>query len=148
MFIEKIEINNYKTYLNQEIEFKDSITTLVGPNECGKTNLLEAVNYLTNFNNLDKADTCYYCKNIWKETPSFRYYLNPKILGFEKLSSTIVVQVDMNGFNIVNFSIISEEEFDDNAFLNQNKDFKNIYKKILKISFKNSYLIQNLIKIT
>ena len=64
IILEKIEINNYKTYLNQEIEFKDAITTLVGPNECGKTNLLEAVHYLTNFTSLDKADTCYYCKSI------------------------------------------------------------------------------------
>lgn len=123
MILEKIEINNYKTYLNQEIEFKDIITTLVGPNESGKTNLLEAINYLTNFNNLDPSDTCYYCKNIWKESPSFKYFLNPKKLGFKKLNTNIVIQVDIEGFNIINFSIISKEQFDDDAFLKQNEEF-------------------------
>lgn len=127
MFLEKIKINNYKTYLSQEIEFKDGITTLVGPNECGKTNLLEAVHYLTNFTNLDKADTCYYCKNIWNESPSFKYYLNPKMLGFKKLNSNIVVEVDLDGFNIVNFSIISEEQFNDKTILNKKEDLKNTY---------------------
>lgn len=127
IFLEKIEINNYKTYLKQDIEFKDVVTTLVGPNECGKTNLLEAVNYLTDFSSLDKADTCYYCKNIWKESPSFKYYLNPKMFGFNKLNSNIVVKVDIDGFNIVNFPIIAKEQFDDDALLKQNEDFKNTY---------------------
>ena len=127
ILLEKIEINNYKTYLNQEIEFKDAITTLVGPNECGKTNLLEAIYYLTNYNNLNKADTCYYCKNIWKESPSFKFYLNPEKLGFKELFNTLIVEVNKDGFKVIDFPLISKAKLSDDVFLKESEELKNFY---------------------
>ena len=55
IILEKIEISNYKTYLNQELPFKNSITTLVGPNESGKTNLLESINFIKEYRKIKKT---------------------------------------------------------------------------------------------
>ena len=91
--LKEIKICNYKTYLNLEIAFKDSITILVGPNECGKTNLLESINFLGNYQKLNKNDTCLFCKNYWNEEPRFIYYLNSKFLDLKDPKSDLILEV-------------------------------------------------------
>lgn len=93
LILSKITINNYKTYQNLSIEFKDSITTLVGPNECGKTNLLESINFLNEYQKLTKSDTCLYCKNYWNEEPNFVYHLNLKKLDLENPTLDLIIKV-------------------------------------------------------
>ncbi|HMP31822.1 MAG TPA: AAA family ATPase [Saprospiraceae bacterium] len=41
-----VKITNYKSYLYSDITFGSTITTLVGNNGMGKTNLLDAIYYL------------------------------------------------------------------------------------------------------
>lgn len=100
LLIKKIVINNYKTYQNTTIEFVDNITTLVGPNECGKTNLLEALNFLIDHQKLKKSDTCLYCKNYWNEKPNFIYYLDSNQFGFKNSDSDLKVIVKLNNVEI------------------------------------------------
>lgn len=95
-----IEINNYKTYLNLKISFNNSVTMLVGPNECGKTNLLESIYYLTNYSNLNKNDTCLYCEDAWNEEPYFIYHLNSYVLKLDPIIKEIKIKVTPNKVEI------------------------------------------------
>ena len=57
MHIDKIKINNFKNYISATIYFDDKINFLYGKNGAGKTNLLDAIYYLSYgksiVNNLD-----------------------------------------------------------------------------------------------
>ena len=43
MLIKKIELTNYRNYSNQKIEFSPNLNVIIGKNDQGKTNLLEAI---------------------------------------------------------------------------------------------------------
>ena len=43
MWIEKININNFRNYKNQEINFSKKINIFYGENAQGKTNIIEAI---------------------------------------------------------------------------------------------------------
>ena len=43
MYLEKLTLENYRNYLNEQITFDKGINLLLGQNGQGKTNLLEAV---------------------------------------------------------------------------------------------------------
>lgn len=47
VFLHNIALQNYRNFLNQKIEFSDKINLIIGPNGSGKTNILEAISYLT-----------------------------------------------------------------------------------------------------
>jgi len=47
MRIKKIDITDFRNYQNTEIEFEKGINTLYGRNGSGKTNIVEAIDYLT-----------------------------------------------------------------------------------------------------
>ena len=46
MFIERIQLLNFKNYEEIDFAFSKDINCIVGPNGIGKTNLLDAVYYL------------------------------------------------------------------------------------------------------
>ncbi|GHV34271.1 DNA replication and repair protein RecF [Bacteroidia bacterium] len=48
MYIKSIYISNFKNYENREFEFSGKINCVVGNNAVGKTNLLDAIHYLSN----------------------------------------------------------------------------------------------------
>lgn len=101
LLLSEITISNYKTYLNLTIPFNEKITVLVGPNECGKTNLLESINYLKNYIKLSKSDTCLYCEEAWSEEPVFMYKLNQEILGLNNDSNDIQLRVSTKQVEIL-----------------------------------------------
>ena len=43
MFISRIKINNFRNFVDQEIQFNDGINVIIGHNNAGKTNLLKAL---------------------------------------------------------------------------------------------------------
>jgi len=47
MFLKRLKLNNYRNYKNLDFEFSKNKTLFVGKNAQGKTNLLEAVYYLS-----------------------------------------------------------------------------------------------------
>ncbi len=93
LLLSEITISNYKTYLNLKIPFNEKIIVLVGPNECGKTNLLESINFLKDYPILSKSDTCLYCEEAWSEEPVFTYKINQKFLGLNETYNDIELRV-------------------------------------------------------
>ena len=47
MFIKHLELNNFRNYLNADVALAPGVNLLVGPNGQGKTNLVEAIRYLS-----------------------------------------------------------------------------------------------------
>ena len=50
MYISKVRIRNYKNFYKETIDFKKSITTIIGENGTGKTNLFNAIRLLIDSN--------------------------------------------------------------------------------------------------
>lgn len=46
MFLQKLELTNYRNFSKASFEFNKDITLFIGPNGLGKTNILEAIFYL------------------------------------------------------------------------------------------------------
>jgi len=63
MYLKKISLTNFKNYSNVELEFSPRINCIVGNNGVGKTNILDAVHYLSLtksfFNNIDSISIKY-----------------------------------------------------------------------------------------
>ncbi|MBR1517658.1 MAG: AAA family ATPase, partial [Bacteroidales bacterium] len=47
MHIENLKLSNFKNYVDEEIDLCDNVNCFVGNNGAGKTNLLDAVYYLS-----------------------------------------------------------------------------------------------------
>jgi DNA replication and repair protein RecF len=47
MFIKHLELNNFRNYLNADVALTTGVNLLVGPNGQGKTNIVEAIRYLS-----------------------------------------------------------------------------------------------------
>ncbi len=60
MFLQKLQLSNFKNYQDLEIEFSSKINCFVGDNGSGKTNLLDAIYYLSfcksYFNGIDSQN--------------------------------------------------------------------------------------------
>jgi DNA replication and repair protein RecF len=60
MFLQKLLLSNFKNYSEAELEFSDKINCFVGNNGAGKTNILDAIYYLSfcksYFNTLDSQN--------------------------------------------------------------------------------------------
>ncbi len=52
MFLNHIELNNFRNYTELKLDFKSNKILLVGKNAQGKTNLLEAIYYLSSLNSI------------------------------------------------------------------------------------------------
>ena len=87
MHIDKILINNFKNYKTYKVSFIDGINYLFGENGVGKTNLLDAIYYLS----LGKsARNTKDDENIRKKQKSFR------IEGFYSNSNSYICYYDSN----------------------------------------------------
>jgi DNA replication and repair protein RecF len=60
MYLKKLALNNFKNYTGTELEFSQKINCFVGNNGVGKTNILDAIHYLSLtksfFNNIDSTN--------------------------------------------------------------------------------------------
>ena len=45
--IKTLSLTNYRNYSNKTLEFTSNTVVLKGPNGCGKTNLLEAIHFVS-----------------------------------------------------------------------------------------------------
>ena len=46
LFLKQLELKNYRNYKDLNVKFKSNITLITGKNAQGKTNLLEAIQFL------------------------------------------------------------------------------------------------------
>ena len=47
MYLQKLVVTNFKNYEQDSLEFSDKINCFIGDNGAGKTNLLDAIYYLS-----------------------------------------------------------------------------------------------------
>ncbi len=63
MFLKRLQLINFKNYEEEVFDFSDKVTCLVGDNGAGKTNVLDAVYYLSScksyFNSIDSQNIMY-----------------------------------------------------------------------------------------
>ncbi len=76
MYLSRLQLQSFKNYAAQEIVCTEGINCFVGKNGSGKTNLLDAIHYLSitkgAFNSIDsqnirKGDTLFFIKGEWKD---------------------------------------------------------------------------------
>jgi DNA replication and repair protein RecF len=81
MFLQKIQVSNYKNYAQLDIEFSSKINCFVGDNGSGKTNLLDAIYYLS------------YCKSYFNGIDSQNIFHD---LGFFAIHGNYVSLTDQS----------------------------------------------------
>ena len=69
MYLERLAVMNFRNYKQADIKFKKGITYLLGNNGVGKTNLLEAIYYLSNL----ESFRCNEDKNLIYKKPIYKY---------------------------------------------------------------------------
>lgn len=52
MFLKQLELKNFRNYKKLKVDFRSNITLITGKNAQGKTNLLEAIQYLSSLNSI------------------------------------------------------------------------------------------------
>ncbi len=87
MILKKIFLQSFRNFNNTEIVFKDNIITIVGPNDSGKSNLLQAIYYLMKPKLLINEDVCYFSTTFTdNKIPCIIYHFD---LSFLKLKYEI-----------------------------------------------------------
>lgn len=94
IFIKEINLKNYRTYRDLSIKFTQNIHTLVGPNECGKTNLLFTFDLFTEPNLLQKSDVCCFVDEIFDTEPEiiFKLDLNSFTQFYNKKGEDLIIK--------------------------------------------------------
>ena len=64
MYISKIEIKNFRNFLDTTIEFNDGVNVIIGHNNSGKTNLIKALGLIFNPNAQKRLTIEDFCKEI------------------------------------------------------------------------------------
>ena len=169
MHIDKIKINNFKNYNSAEINFSSKINFLYGKNGAGKTNLLDAIYYLSYgksiINNVDFDNTkhtesffsiegSYSNNNSYKctfEKPSSKKFFEneTKYKNIKKHIGKIpLVFVNPYDINLIrNYSNNRRRFFDQILSQIDDKYFDSLIKYNRLIKQRNSYL-KNLISIS
>ncbi|OXS75078.1 ATP-dependent nuclease [Domibacillus enclensis] len=98
MYISNININNYKNFRNNSIDFNNGINVIIGHNNAGKSNLLRALALIFNSNSKKHLSIDDFNKNIPIEElkehpPSIKITATLKQDGCEKLMSDDLVTV-------------------------------------------------------
>ena len=63
MIIKKLSLHNYRNHISKQFDFKPGINVILGENACGKTNIVEAIYYLSlarSFRGVDDVDLIRY----------------------------------------------------------------------------------------
>ena len=82
MFLEKLELKNFRNYNNLEVDFKSNITLITGKNAQGKTNLLESIQYLASLGSNTPASI----QNDIFLTVDASYFFNEETLIASKIN--------------------------------------------------------------
>ncbi len=92
MYLEKIKIRNYRNYDNLEMIFEKGINYLFGLNGVGKTNLIEAIYYVSNLESFRTTDD----KSLLKDFKG-EFYIDARV---NNLEYSMLVNKDSKLLNI------------------------------------------------
>lgn len=76
IFVEELTLKNYRTYKDLTVKFTQNIHTLVGPNECGKTNMLLVFELFNNPQYIKETDICCFSDNVVCTEPEIKFRVN------------------------------------------------------------------------
>ncbi len=105
MILKKILLQSFRNFNRTEIVFKDNITTIVGPNDSGKSNLLQAIYYIMNPKLLQDEDVCYFSTTFTdNKIPSIIYHLDVSLLklNYEIKPKELKIKLENKKLNPVN----------------------------------------------
>ena len=106
MHISRIKINNFRNFNNLEVKLHEGLNVIVGPNNVGKSNFIQTINFLgvdpNNQSSVDDFNKYYLYENIEKlkiEPPSIEIEytfehdidFNEEDSAFSKLSNILIV---------------------------------------------------------
>lgn len=84
MYISKLHLQGFKSFLNKtDLEFGEGITTIIGPNGCGKSNIVDAIRWILGEQKISVL------RSTKMEDVIFKGAKNYKPLGFCEVSLTI-----------------------------------------------------------
>ena len=122
MYIKRIILKNFRNYEKTEVDFSTGINVFVGHNAQGKTNLLEAIHYLSSFvshrTSMDKDLVCegksfFYIKGVVNEKGYYNNievsYTSEKAGKQVKINDKIIEKLYM-GIGKVNSVIFAPED--------------------------------------
>lgn len=64
MYISKIQIQNFRSFLSQEILFNNGVNVIIGHNNAGKTNLIKALQLVVDVNARKRLSVEDFCKHV------------------------------------------------------------------------------------
>ena len=102
MYISKIQISNFRNFVNQEIEFQEGLNVFIGHNNSGKTNVLKALQLIFDRNSKNRPsidDFNKYYKDFSKP---------PKIEITAHISESISLNENEDDKNVIYEWIIKE----------------------------------------
>lgn len=83
--IEGLEIHNYKNIKNEIFTDFNDLNILIGPNNCGKSNILRAINLLSSDSKMETTNLlCDICNNVRNNAPVKENFYFP----FDKIGNT------------------------------------------------------------
>ncbi|KOR54687.1 ATP-dependent nuclease [Clostridium botulinum] len=98
MYISKLEINNFRCYEDVDIEFNEGLNIIIGENNCGKTTIMRALEYIFNRSRVSTPDTNDFNKElvnkaleIGEQPPEITIIATLKSSSSDKLEDKAVV---------------------------------------------------------
>jgi DNA replication and repair protein RecF len=87
MWVKEIRLTDFRSYEQVEVSLTEGVTTFVGPNGQGKTNLVEAVSYISTLSS----------HRVANDAPLVRSGADRAVIGLEVLTErTVIVELEIN----------------------------------------------------
>ncbi len=133
MFLKKIHLKSYRNFIDTEIEFKEKITTIIGPNNTGKSNLLDAIFYLKQPERLSIDDSSYFSDSfIKKRYPEISYDIDLKFLDLPEEYNTKVLSISVSDKELISKSKVFQNYKNWDGTLNDFDVTNSVFDKLKK----------------
>ena len=123
MYLSKLLLQNFRSYQNQIFEFGPNFNLILGPNGCGKTNILEAIFFLSS-------------------GKSFRSSSQSKLINWNNYFSSVRAKLIDNQQDITEIEVRISK---DPKFLNSSISRKFLIQKVVKTRKKYLGIVKNVV---